>query len=175
MDGGADMTRDTNDRGGREGQGARRDRLIQGHDHDPYRARGKPPEPTVCPECSATFREGRWTWAAGPVDAPRQLCPACQRLRDGYPGGYLTLDGDFLSGHEQDILGLARNVEEREKKNHPLKRIMDVETHENRIVVTTTDMHLARSIGEAIQHAYQGELDLRYSDDEMLLRAHWHR
>lgn len=162
-------------RGGRGGQGARRDKLIQGHDHDPYRAQAKPPEPTVCPECEATFREGRWTWKAGPVDAPRQLCPACQRVRDGYPGGYLTLEGEFLAEHQQDILGLARNVEEREKKSHPLKRIMDIETHEGRIEITATDMHLVRSIGEAVQSAYQGELDLRYSDDEALLRAHWQR
>ncbi|MGH0035038.1 MAG: BCAM0308 family protein [Myxococcota bacterium] len=171
------MQRDPGGRrqGGQGGQGGRRDRLIQGHEHDPYRAPKKPSEPTVCPECGATFRGGRWTWARGPVDAPRQLCPACQRVRDGYPGGYLTLEGAFLVAHQQEIVGLARNVEEREKKEHPLKRIIELEVREDRIEITTTDMHLARAIGEGVQHAYGGDLDLRYSEDEMLLRAHWGR
>jgi hypothetical protein len=96
-------------------------------------------------------------------------------VRDGYPGGFLHLEGDFLAEHESDILGLARNVEEREKKEHPLKRIIELEKREDRIEITTTDLHLARSIGEAIQHAYGGELDLHYSEDEALLRARWRR
>jgi NMD protein affecting ribosome stability and mRNA decay len=154
----------------------RRDRLIGSPRHDPYRARSKPTEPTVCSECGATFREGRWTWAAGPADAPRQLCPACQRIRDDYPAGYVTLEGGFLAGHEQDILGLVRNLEERSKKEHPLNRIIEIRTEEQgRIEITTTDTHLARRIGEALHNAYQGELEFRYSDGEMLLRASWRR
>jgi hypothetical protein len=42
-------------------------------------------------------------------------------------------------------------------------------------MVTTTDMHLARGIGEALQHAYQGDLEYRYNPDQNLLRVSWSR
>ena len=41
--------------------------------------------------------------------------------------------------------------------------------------VTTTDSHLARGIAEAIHDAYKGELKVRYSRDENLVRAVWKR
>jgi hypothetical protein len=153
----------------------RRDRLIQEHEHDPYKSRKQLHDPTVCPDCAAVFREGRWRWAEGPADAPRSTCPACQRVRDRHPGGIVTLGGDFLAGHRDEVLGLARNVESREKADHPLQRIMDVEEGEGRIVVTTTDMHLARSIGDALHHAYQGELDYHYVEEQAHLRVSWSR
>jgi len=41
--------------------------------------------------------------------------------------------------------------------------------------VTTTDSHLARGIGEAIHGAFKGDLKVRYSRDENLVRAIWKR
>ena len=41
--------------------------------------------------------------------------------------------------------------------------------------VTTADSHLARGIAEALHDAYKGELKLRYSRDENLLRATWRK
>lgn len=135
----------------------------------------KKSQPTVCPDCAASCRDGRWSWGAGPPDAPRERCPACQRIRDGRPAGTVTLVGDFVAGREQEVIGLVRSVEERERKEHPLKRIMDVEVHEGRIEVTTTDTHLARAIGEAMQHRCHGELDLHYAADESVVHVHWRR
>lgn len=43
------------------------------------------------------------------------------------------------------------------------------------IAVTTTDVHLARRIGEALHRAYQGQLDIKYSQDEYLVRVNWTR
>ncbi len=40
----------------------RQDRLIQENVHDPYMAKLKLPEPTLCPACQAVFRGGRWQW-----------------------------------------------------------------------------------------------------------------
>jgi hypothetical protein len=154
---------------------SRRDRLIQESRHDPYRERGKLAEPTACPECAAVFREGRWCWAAAPADAPRSLCPACQRIRDDYPAGHLTVNGAFAREHREEILGLARNVETREKTEHPLKRIMATREAGDALVITTTDMHLARSIGDSLHSAYDGDLDYEYAKDETLLRLTWTR
>jgi hypothetical protein len=52
---------------------------------------------------------------------------------------------------------------------------MDIEDEDGAVHVTTTSIHLARRIGEAVQHAYRGELDFHYNDEEKLLRVHWRR
>lgn len=157
------------------GPSGRQDRLLQDQRHDPYRERGKLADPTACPDCGACYHEGRWTWRSAPVDAPKAVCPACRRIRDDYPGGYLTLEGEFLREHEEEILGLARNIEERERQQHPLQRLMAITPQEGGMLITTTDAHLAHSIGNALQRAYEGELDATWADGEALLRATWRR
>ena len=153
----------------------RHDRLLREREHDTYKVRAKLPDPTACPDCGAMFRDGRWTWGSPPVDAHRTLCPACHRIRDDYPGGYLKLVGDFAREHREELVALARNVESREKADHPLKRIMDVADHADHVLLTTTDPRLARNIGDALHRAYQGELDLAYAKGESLLRVTWTR
>jgi len=157
------------------GGSARRDRLLKEERHDPYRAKAKLSDPTGCPECGACFREGRWTWRKAPADAPQETCPACRRIRDDYPGGYLTLEGDFVRDHQEEILGLARNVEERARSEHPLQRLMGISKQEGGLLITTTDAHLAHSIATALSHAYRGELDSTWAEGESLLRATWRR
>lgn len=153
----------------------RRDRLVQEEIHDTYRARGKPPEPTQCPFCGAVFKDGRWSWAVeGLAESNKKTCPACQRVRDAYPAGYVTLSGSFLDTHRDEIMNLIRNAVKKESEEHPLKRIMDVKDIEGGMVVTTTDSHLARSIGVCIERAYEGELDYQHTEDDML-RVFWKR
>lgn len=153
----------------------RKDRVHQSDEKDPYASREKLPDPTVCPTCGAMYRKGRWIWGAAPADSHRTECPACRRIADGYPAGIVRFSGPFAEQHADEISGLARHVEEREKKEHALKRIMALEREADAIVVTTTDEHLARGIGEAVHHAYQGELDYRFSETENVLRVNWKR
>ncbi len=141
--------------------------------HDTYKMRGKLPEPTVCPQCGALFRKGRWAWGPRPARAHEELCPACHRIRDNYPAGILDLSGPFLEGHKEEILHAVRNQEEQAKQEHPLCRIIKIEEKEEGIVITTTDTHLPRRIGEALWHAYHGELDLHYGQDPRLIRMSW--
>jgi NMD protein affecting ribosome stability and mRNA decay len=155
--------------------GGRRDRMIHEMEHDPYRSRVKPTEPAACPECGAVFHQGRWQWAQAAPNAHEVLCPACARIRDGVPAGYVTLRGTFLGEHAREILQLARNHEERARNEHPLQRIMDVEQEPTTIHITCTDQHLARGIGEAVRHAYAGELELQYTDEDQTVRVTWHR
>ncbi len=154
--------------------------VIKHHDavfkekvHDAYTIKGKLPEPTACPTCNAVFHNGRWQWISVPADAHQHSCPACQRIHDHYPAGFLTLEGDFFSSHREEIIRLARHVEEKEKNEHPLQRIMAVEEQGNTTLITTTDIHLTRGIADAIHHAYQGHLEFHYNPEENLLRAHW--
>jgi NMD protein affecting ribosome stability and mRNA decay len=143
---------------------------------DPYLMRAKPGGPTVCPTCRAFFTEGRWTWDKAPRDANQLMCPACQRIHDRFPAGYITIKGEFFSEHKDEIIALLKSREEREKEQRPLQRIMAMdEKRDGSFEVTTTDSHIARTLAEAIHHAYKGDLKLRYSRDENLLRATWKR
>ena len=141
--------------------------------HDTYKSRGKLPEPTVCPQCAAVFHKGRWTWAARPAKAHEETCPACHRIHDDYPAGILSLRGPFLEAHKEEVLSVARKQEEKAKREHPLCRIIKIEENKEGVVVTTTDTHLPRRIGEALWHAYHGELDLHYGQDSRLIRMTW--
>ena len=153
----------------------RRDRLVQEREHDPYRETEKWPEPTVCSRCGALFSEGRWSWRAAPAQANRVVCPACQRLEDNYPAGFLELSGHFLASHGKEILNLVRNEERQEKELHPMERIMSLDQDGERISITTTGVHIARRIGEAVSRAYQGELSFSYGEGDKTIRLSWHR
>ena len=142
---------------------------------DPYRASAKPIEPTTCPKCHATFTEGRWTWEEAPDEAAEMTCPACQRIHDNFPAGYVTIKGEFFKEHREEIINLIQNKEQAEKSQRHLQRIMAVDEKRDGIEVTTTDSHLARGIAEALHDAYKGDLKLRYSRDENLVRAVWKR
>ncbi len=142
---------------------------------DPYRAAAKPPEPTTCPQCHATFNAGRWSWGAAPSDAYEHICPACQRIHDRFPAGYVTIKGEFFKEHRDEIVHLIENHAQTEKERRPLQRIMGMEETREGFEVTTTDSHLARGIAEALHDAYKGDLKLRYSRDENLVRATWKR
>lgn len=151
----------------------RHDGIFKERVHDAYKAKGKLSEPTVCPQCGAVFHTGRWQWIKAPDNAHRETCPACHRIHDHYPAGFLTLKGKFFSAHRDEIMNLVHNHEKHERTEHPLKRIMAVEEKNDATLVTTTDIHLARGIGEALHHAYQGELEFHYNPEQNLLRVNW--
>jgi NMD protein affecting ribosome stability and mRNA decay len=142
---------------------------------DSYGLPGKLPDPTACTSCGAIYRDGRWTFGSPPADAHRTRCPACRRIEDDYPAGVVTVSGEFAAAHAEEIRRLARNVEAREKAEHALKRIMAIETEGGGLRIKTTDAKLARGIGEALQHAYRGELDYRMSEAENVMRVEWKR
>ncbi|MGD8515256.1 MAG: BCAM0308 family protein [Granulosicoccaceae bacterium] len=153
----------------------RGDRLIRELDHDPYHSKRKIKEPTACPNCGAVYQQGRWKWGEAPEDVHRQLCPACQRIEDRVPAAFLTLRGEFFMEHRDEIMNLVHNYEQRERLEHPLKRIMGSEEQEDGFVMTFTDAHLARGIGDAIHHAYEGDVDYQYTKEDIMLRVTWER
>ncbi len=152
---------------------ARRDRFVEEYRHDSYKLPSKLVEPTVCPTCSAVFHKGRWSWIAPPAGAHETVCPACHRLQDKRPKGVLMLKGTFASQQSEQVLGVIKNIEMKENKEHPLARIMGIKTTPDGLVVSTTDAHLPRQIGEALKHAYHGELDIHYGEGEDPIRVNW--
>ncbi len=159
-----------------KGKFGRLDRLVKEKRHDPYQAREKFPEPTVCTDCGAVFTGGRWVWMEDkPEKANKALCPACRRIREKMPAGIIELSGRFLKSHGEEILNLVRNEEKAEKAAHPLERIMEIKEDGGTIEITTTGIHLAKRIGEAIRRSYQGEYQLEYGDGEKNVNITWHR
>jgi len=156
----------------------RRDQLRQEREHDTYKRKEKPPEPSVCPECGAVFHSGRWQWGQRQPDSTEISCPACLRIRDNFPAGFLHIEGPFAALHRQEILSLLQHHADKEKAEHPLARIIAIKNDEEGevgILATTTDIHLARDLGEALHHAYHGELAFHYNEAEKRLRVHWQR
>lgn len=153
----------------------RRLQLYSDPMHDPYRLNGKLREPAVCETCGAVQRRGQWKWDSKPEGAAQVLCPACRRTQERQPAGYLKVKGAFFAAHRAEIIALIRNFAHHARDEHPLERIMAVEDHADHALVTTTGVHLARGLGEALAAAYQGELDLHFDKAAYLLRAEWTR
>ena len=161
----------------REPTSPKRDAAVQSaNDEDPYRTTAKPPEGTRCPTCKASFHGGRWTWNAAEKNALELMCPACHRIADRFPAGYVSMKGPFVKEHRDEIVKLIQSLEKKEKAAKPLQRLMTIEDkRDGSTEVTTTDSVLARGIAEALHETYKGDLKLRYSRDENLLRATWKR
>jgi len=153
----------------------RQDRLIQELEHDPYQASKKIKSPARCPDCGAVYVSGRWTWKHAAADAIEHVCPACRRIADRVPAAFLSLRGKFMHKHRDEILSLIQNYEAREQKEHPLKRIMSREESEGEMVLSFSDAHLARGIGDALRNAYEGDLEYEYSKGDIMLRVTWTR
>ena len=144
--------------------------------HDVYGIQHKLPDPTCCPTCGALYRDGRWIWHPAPVEAQRVECPACRRIADHQPAGILLVHGEFPLERLDEIEHLLRHVEEREKAEHALKRIMAIEPdEEGGLRVSTTSGKLARSLGTALFRAYRGELEQSRPDADEPVRVRWTR
>lgn len=145
--------------------------------HDPYKTRLKLEDPTVCPQCGAIYRDGRWSWKKLRPDesAREEMCQACQRINVKYPAGEVTLSGEFLQAHKDEIMGLVRNTEKVENEEHPLHCIMDIDDEDGNMLITTTDIHLPRRIGQAIFDAYEGDFDFNYDEEGYFIRVSWRR
>ncbi len=158
-----------------KGPYGRKDRLIKEKRHDAYQESNKWPEPTLCIECGALFVNGRWSWQEPPDQANQAICPACRRIADRYPAGYIEIKGTFFAEHRDQIFNLIRNIEAREKDERPLERIMAIKDQKDHTLVTTTGVHIARRIGEALSRAYKGQLSCQYADAEQSIRVYWQR
>lgn len=138
---------------------------------------GKLAEGARCPTCGASYRRGRWTWEAAPTEAYEHRCPACDAIADDYPAGILHVGGEFSAAHRDELIALVRHIEERERADHPLKRVMSIEDEGRGFVVKTTDAKLVEALGRALQKAYDGSLAHPRTTAERpnLVRVHWTR
>jgi hypothetical protein len=153
-------------------RGWRRGRGVGGKRIDAYHWTVKPAGSARCPDCGAVWKRGRWTWAAAATVSTRRECPACRRVRDCFPAGWIRLEGSFRED-ETEILGMIRNIESAEKADHPLERLMEISDHPWGILVTTTGIHLARRIAEALRRRWHEGVEIDYVVSQDLVRVTW--
>ncbi len=140
-------------------------------DRDTYRVEQKHPDGTHCPQCHLVVRRGRWTQVTlgEGQTADKVLCPACRRVRDHYPAGVIDLTGD-LSALGTELVNLVRNIEKVERTEHPLERLMELELTHDGLHASTTGVHLARRIGSALERRLRGRVQIRYGEEENIVR-----
>jgi hypothetical protein len=85
------------------------------------------------------------------------------------------LKGEFVTRHKDEILNLMRRVEAAENKEHPMNRIIEIRELGDEVLLTTTDIHLPRRIGKAIQAAWKGSLDIHFDEGGYFTRIAWQR
>lgn len=142
--------------------------------HDPYQARLQLTSPSVCRECGALYAGGRWQWATVPAGATAVTCPACLRIHDRQPAGCVTIDAAIAGPNHAAIVALARDLEARTTRDHPLQRIMAIEAADGAgatLRIDTTDPHLARALGEALEHDFHVQASYAFAKGEHLLRV----
>lgn len=137
----------------------------------------KYPEPTICPKCDLVYRAGRWQHKEDerPAKAQTNLCPACRRKADRYPGGLLQLSGQYLSKQRTEIINIANNQARAAASTRPLHRIMWMEDKGEYLEIATTTEKLAMRIGKAIYSACKGKLEIKKMPAGQIVRIYWHR
>jgi NMD protein affecting ribosome stability and mRNA decay len=147
---------------------------------DPYALLKTSKGPTICWKCQAIYANKRWyideasakKLAASPR-TQKLVCPACQKIRDGYPEGIVTLKWSALRDHEAEIRGLIANVEARALTVNPLNRLMKIVRRVKELEVQTTNDRLAQRIGRELVRAYKGKVTYHWAHRDMLARVAW--
>ena len=147
---------------------------------DPYAMLKAPKGRAVCQKCRAIYANKRWYFDNGEartlMASPRTqklVCPACQKSRDDYPEGIVTLTWSGLREHEAEIRGLISNVEARAMSVNPLERVMKIVRRRKVLEVQTTNDRLAQRIGRELERAYKGKATCRWAHRDMLARVTW--
>lgn len=167
-----------------KGRGSIRTRrnLAEFDASDPYQPQLDPGEVAACTGCQAVYQRRHWffdhdTYVRETMQPTTRLvlCPACQKIRDSYAEGQVTLQPSaFLSAHKDEIVRLIHNEEDRAKGMNPLERIVALKESEDSVVITTTNEKLAQRIGRALKNAFQGKTTYRWSEPKFL-SVEWER
>jgi NMD protein affecting ribosome stability and mRNA decay len=148
----------------------RRPRVSKSTHHDTYARRAKNEGAVVCKRCGVVHHGGKWSWGKAAGETRAGLCPACERIRDHYPAGTIRLDKGLLEFRDE-IKHLIANVEELEKVEHPLERVMDIQESANGMVVTTTGLHVARRITSKLERRFHKKARIRYPKEQSLMQV----
>ena len=139
-------------------------------------------EAAVCQECHALYQGKRWLFdeklyakLAGAGKVRQVVCPTCRKIKDHYVEGYLTLSGEFLVAHKDELVTLLENEAAKVGKRSCDDRIVQQVQEGEKLVVETTTDKLAQHLGRAVYKAYKGDLSFRWSEGNKFVRVYWTR
>jgi ssDNA-binding Zn-finger/Zn-ribbon topoisomerase 1 len=152
-----------------------------GRQEDPYQpAEGQ--EAAVCTQCHALYRSKRWSFdaplyerLAGTDKVREVVCPTCRKIKDHFPEGILTLSGEFLTQHQEEIVRLLEKEAGRVAKRSVVDRIIQIIPEGDKLVVETTSEKMAQHLGRTIYKACKGDLHFRWGEVERFVRVYWSR
>ena len=75
--------------------------------------------------------------------------------------------------HRDEVMNMIRNVEQRERSEHPLERLMDIVREDDGLLITTTGLHLARCIASAVERRFHGHIRIAYGEEENHVSVEW--
>ena len=149
---------------------------------DPFSFEKSLKDRSLCKKCHNFFLNNRWENDPGLYRRLRDegeihwiLCPSCRKAQEGYAEGVLTLRGNYLWNHEQEIRRLLKNEEDRCFGRNPLERVVSVLREQDRLVLETTGQKLAEHLGKALQRAHQGDFTIQWSGCPEICRVSWER
>jgi NMD protein affecting ribosome stability and mRNA decay len=149
---------------------------------DPYIPEEGPPALSLCESCHALYHNKRWYLDVEAFEAAKAggdfhwaTCPACQKIAERYPEGVVTLRGDYVWDHEEEIRNILKHEEERAMAKNPLQRIIRMEREGNDLVIETTEEKLAEHLGRALHKSHQGDLKVSWTEEHSVCRVTWER
>jgi hypothetical protein len=153
-----------------------------GRTEDPYQPE-EGQEAALCSTCKAVYQNKRWFFdanlaarLAGTDKAKEVVCPTCRKIKEHYPEGFLTLSGEFLKDHKDEIVTLLKKEAERVSSRNVADRIITMTAEAgDRLVVETTTEKLAQHLGRAVYKAYKGELHFKWAEMNKFVRVYWSR
>ncbi len=152
-----------------------------GRVNEPYElAAGQ--EAAACTECHALYQGKKWAFdepqydkLVGAGKVRPVLCPACKKIKDHYVEGYLTLSGEFLVGHKEEIVQLIEKEAAKVGNRSFDDRIVLIAPEKDKVMVETTTEKLAQHLGRTIYKAYKGDLKFQWSEPNRFVRVYWNR
>ncbi len=140
-------------------------------------------EASLCTTCKAIYQNKRWFFdeklagkLAGTDKVKEVTCPTCRKIKDHYPEGILTLSGEFLKEHQDEITARLKKEAARVSGRSVADRIIAMkEEAPDRLVVETTTEKMAQHLGRAVYKAYKGELHFQWGEMTKFVRVNWSR
>ena len=149
---------------------------------DPYLPEEALKDGCICESCHTLYQSKRWVldpvafeMAAGEKETLWVTCPACQKVAGHQPEGIVTLRGEYLWNHEEEIRNILNNEGSKALERNPLERIMSMDREGDELIIETTDVKLAEHLGRALHRAHHGDLKVTWSPDPSVCRVNWER